>query len=179
MTQNDATKVATSDELQLLKSVELPSDVFGLATGMSYNPQSKLYAVVTSNNWVYFLDDTLTTILAKVQIDAAFSAEISNLAGVTFDGATSVLVTADHKSFVRVEYDPSVKFDDTYGRFIEGTDGVRELKRSRFATVRAKYNYVANVGWDANTQEYLMVTLPDTKRNNFVVSRLSGKDYEL
>ncbi|GIU19181.1 disulfide bond formation protein B [Shewanella sp. MBTL60-007] len=179
MTANAATKVATNEALSLLQSVDLPADIFGLATGISYNPQSKLYAVVTSNNWVYFLDDTLTTTLAKVQIDAAFSAEISNLAGVTFDGETSVLVTADHKSFVRVEYDSSVKFDDTYGRFIEGTDGVREVKRSRFATVRAKYNYVASVAWDANTQEYLMVTLPATKRNNFVVSRLSGKDYEL
>lgn len=179
MTKDDATKVTANGELTALESVTLPADIFGLATGISYNPQSQLFAVVTSNNWVYFLNAELTEILAKVQIDAAFSAEISNLAGVTFDGQTSVLVTADHKSFVRVEYDPSVKFDDTYGRFIEGTDGVRELKRSRFATVRAKYNYVADVGWDAQTQEYLMVTLPDEQRNNFVVSRLSGKDYEL
>ncbi|WP_028116883.1 disulfide bond formation protein B [Ferrimonas senticii] len=179
MTADSNTKVATDATVAATDSIKLPAQIEGVATGISYNPNSQLFAVVTSDNWVYFLDKSLQNVLAQVRIDAAFSVEISNLAGVAFDGDNSVILSADHKSFARVAYDPQAKVADYYANFIDGTDGVKEFKRGRFETVRAKYNYVGDIAYDAATNEYLMVTLPVDVRNNLVVSRLSAKDFKL
>ncbi|MBY5920758.1 disulfide bond formation protein B [Ferrimonas balearica] len=179
MAKNDATRTDAATELSAVKSVTLPAEIQGVVTGISYNANSELFAVVTNENWVAFLNRDLTEVLAKAKIDPNFSVEISNLAGVAFDSDNSVLLSADHKSFARVAYDPSAKLADYYANFFEGTDGISESKRGRFETARAKYNYVGSVGYDAATNEYLMVTLPDAKRNNFVLVRLSGADFKL
>ncbi|MBW3163753.1 disulfide bond formation protein B [Ferrimonas balearica] len=179
MPTNDATRAAADTTIEAVKSVTLPAEIEGAVTGISYNPNSQLFAVVTNKNWVAFLNQDLTQVLAKAKIDPNFSVEISNLAGVTFDSDNSVLVTADHKSFARVAYDPQAKLADYYANFFEGTDGITEFKRGRFETARAKYNYVGSAGFDAANNEYLMVTLPDVKRNNFVLVRLSGADFKL
>lgn len=179
MTAEPATQATASGELEAVRSVPLPQSITGVATGLSYNSVSGLYALVTSDNWVYFLSGDLQTILAQVRIDAAFSTEISNLAGVAFDGDYSVIVTADHKSYARVAYDPDAKIAQYYANFMAGTDGVKELKRGRFETARAKYNYVGDIGYDAANGEYLMVTLPVSVRNNLVLSRMSSRDFML
>lgn len=176
---NQATMLAAKNQLALASSVTLPAAIEGVVSGISYNPNSKMYAAVTTDNWVYFIDQSLTNVLAQVRIDAAFSVEISNLADVVFDGDNSVFVTADHKSFARVAYDPQAKIADYYANFMAGTDGVKELKRSRITTARARYNYIASAAWDPIKQEYLMVTLPDAKQPNFVLVRVSGEDYQL
>ena len=172
---------AFSNQSSLTKTNEiaLPNSIQGLATGISYSQNKNIYAVITDQNWVYFIDGTLTNMLAGVKIDAAFSVEISNLAGIVFDGDYSVLVTADHKSYVRLAYDPTATIADSYYKFMDGTDGVKELKRSRFATTRAKYNYIGSIAWDSVNKEYITVTLPDEKQNNFVVARLSGNDFQV
>ncbi|MCL1035967.1 disulfide bond formation protein B [Shewanella submarina] len=179
MAVNDATRADAQSTVSAVKTVTLPAELDGAVTGISYNPSSKLVAVVTDSNWVAFLNEDMTQVLAKAEIDPNFSVEISNLAGVAFDSDNSVLVTADHKSFARVAYDPSARIADYYANFFEGTDGITEFKRGRFETARAKYNYVGSVGYDAASNEYVMVTLPDAKRNNFVEVRLSGKDFKL
>ncbi|MGI2258751.1 disulfide bond formation protein B [Shewanella sp. GXUN23E] len=179
MTVNTDSKASSHSQLTQVNTVALPAEIEGVVTGLSYNPQSELFAVVSSDNWVYFLGKDLTKVLAKVRIDAAFSTEISNLAGVAFDGDNSVILTADHKSFARVEFDPSAKIADYYANFMAGTDGVKELKRGRFETARAKYNYVGDIAFDAAKQEYLMVTLPVEKRNNLVLARMSANDLKL
>ncbi|WP_223292995.1 MULTISPECIES: disulfide bond formation protein B [Shewanella] len=179
MPSSNTPALVNKASLTALNSVSLPSEIKGLATGVSYSPNRDMYAVVTSNNWVYFLSGDLKSVLASVLIDGAFSVEISNLTGVVFDGDSSVLITTDHKSFVRLAYDETAKFEDSYWLFMDGTDGVKELKRSRFSTVRAKYNYIASLGWDVQRQEYLTITLPAKVRNNFIVSRLSGEDFQL
>ncbi len=179
MAKNDASRIEADTTLNEVKRVTLPAEIQGVVTGISYNANSQLFAVVTNDNWVAFLNRDLTDVLAKAKIDPNFSVEISNLAGVAFDSDNSVLVTADHKSFARVAYDPEAKLADYYANFFEGTDGIAELKRGRFETARAKYNYVGSAGYDAATNEYLMVTLPDAKRNNFVLVRLSAADFKL
>lgn len=175
----EGSDIATDASLSSVRTLALPTEIIGLATGISYSENSNMYAVVTSDNWVHFLNGELNQLLASVMIDGAFSVEISNLTGVVFDGDNSVVVTADHKSYVRLEYDPSAKIADSYWLFMDGTDGVKELKRSRFSTVRAKYNYIGSLGWDATAQEYVTITLPAKVRNNFVVSRFSNQDFEL
>ncbi|GGI76484.1 disulfide bond formation protein B [Shewanella hanedai] len=175
----EGSEIVTDLSLTSVRTQALPAEIIGLATGISYSPNSDIYAVVTSDNWVHFLKGDLSEVLASVMIDGAFSVEISNLTGVVFDGDNSVVVTADHKSYVRLEYDPLAKIADSYWKFMDGTDGVKELKRSRFSTVRAKYNYIGGLGWDAATQEYVTITLPAKVRNNFVVSRFSNQDFEL
>ncbi|MBW8184141.1 disulfide bond formation protein B [Shewanella sp. NR704-98] len=179
MAKVEGSEVSNQRSLNALRTQNLPSEITGVATGISYSPNSDIYAVVTSDNWVHFLNGKLDKVLASVMIDGAFSVEISNLTGVAFDGDNSVVVTADHKSYVRLEYDPLAKIADSYWLFMDGTDGVKELKRSRFSTVRAKYNYIGSLGWDAATQEYVTVTLPAKVRNNFVISRFSNQDFEL
>ncbi|MBV7316508.1 disulfide bond formation protein B [Shewanella sp. NIFS-20-20] len=179
MSHDAQTQISTSNRAMASQQLQLPAAIEGLATGIAYQASTEMFAVVTSDNWVYFLSKDLTTILAQVKIDAAFSTEISNLAGVAFDGDNSVIVTADHKSYARVAYDPSAKIAHYYANFMDGTDGVKELTRSRFETTRAKYNYIGDIGFDAKTNEYLMVTLPVPTRNNFVVSRMSAADMKL
>ncbi len=163
----------------LTKIIQLPVEITGLATGVSYNPVSNIYAIITDNGWLYFLNDELKHIIASVKIDTLFSVALSNLAGITFDSENSVLVTADHKSFVRLIYDTKARLKDSYPHFREGTDGVRELKRGRFSTARIRYNYIAAITWDSYREEYVTVSLPAKKQNNFVVAKLSGQDYKL
>ncbi|MGL4476546.1 MAG: disulfide bond formation protein B [Shewanella sp.] len=179
MTSDMTTKMNSDKSVSASQQLSLPAAIEGVVTGISYQASSGLYALVTSDNWVYFLSTDLNTILAQVKIDAAFSTEISNLAGVAFDGDNSVIVTADHKSYARVAYDPSAKIANYYANFMAGTDGVKELRRGRFETTRAKFNYIGDIGYDADKQEYLMVTLPVAARNNLVVTRMSANDLKL
>lgn len=176
---NSNSILENNKKLNPAKSVTLPSDIDGIATGISYSDNAKIFVVVTNTNWVYFIDSELEAILAKVKIDPAFSVEISNLAGVVFDGDNTALVTADHKSYVRLEFDPNAKISDSFYKFMDGTDGVSELKRSRFATTRARYNYIGSLAWDHDTREYVSVSIPDPKQNNFVMSRFSSQDYQV
>lgn len=158
----------------------LPSTIEGAVTGISYSPEARMFALVTNQNWVYFMDESLNNQLAAVKIDGAFSIELSNFADIAFDGPDTVLVTTDHKTYVRLKYEPTAKVADSFYLFRDGsTDGVSELARSVFSTVRAKYNYIGSLAWDAKSHEYVTVSLPSTVHQNFVMIRLSGQDYQL
>lgn len=166
-------------KLEYMKEVSLPDEIQGVATGISYNAAKDVFAVVTTDNWVYLLDGKLEKVLSSIRIDGEFSVEISNLAGITFDGDDSVLLTTDHKSYVKLEFNSEAKFEDQYWKFIEGSDGIKEVDRGRFATQRSKNNYIGGIAWDGEAKEYLAVTIPNVKNNHFVLMRLDGEDFQL
>lgn len=176
---NEQASAKEGKNLEAVKEIALPSEIQGVATGISYQPEKDAFAVVTSDNWLYLLDGKLEKILTRIRIDGEFSVEMSNLAGITFDGANTVLLTTDHKSYARLEFDPEAKFEDQYWKFIEGSDGIKELKRGRFGTQRSKNNYIGGVAWDADANEYIAVTIPNAKYKDFVVMHLDGKDFQL
>lgn len=168
-----------SPPLSLIRKIPLPDMIKGTATGLSYNPQKNIFAIVTSDNGAYILNSDLSKILSYVKIDGSFSVELSNMAGVTFDSDNSLLLVTDHKSYVRLRLDENARFKDSYWLFTDGTDGISEVARDRFLTVRSKYNYTGDIAWDAGNHEYIAVTLPSEQHPNLIAMRFDGQDYQL
>ncbi|EDS4256795.1 disulfide bond formation protein B [Salmonella enterica subsp. enterica serovar Bredeney] len=168
-----------SPPLTLIRKIPLPDTIKGGATGLSYNPQKNIFAVVTSDNHIYILNGDLSKILSFVKIDRTFSVELSNMAGVTFDSDNTLLLVTDHKSYVRLRLDENARFKDNYWLFTDGTDGISELARDRFSTVRSKYNYIGDIAWDAENHEYMAITLPSKQHPNLIAMRFDGQDYQL
>jgi disulfide bond formation protein DsbB len=63
--------------------------------------------------------------------------------------------------------------------FLETDGGVTELRRGRFATVRARQMYVQALAYDPAAAELITVTVPSPRQQRMVVSRFDRADFLL
>lgn len=167
------------DDLLKVKEVALPESIVGEVRDMDYNPQQKTFVIVTDKYYVYFLDSKLEKITAYVHLDPLYSISIKTLVGVTFISPTRVVVTGYNKSFIILKLDENAKIKDQYANFLEGSDGIREILRGRFSTVRAKYSYIRSLTWDRRRNELVSLTVPNNKNSKIIASNYSDQDYVL
>lgn len=133
---------------------------------------------VTDKFGVYVLDSTFTRVLHHVVIDPGFSVDLTTLAGAAFVGDT-LAVMSNNKSYVLLRPDPKADAKLEWRHFL-ATDGtMTELRRARFATLRARQLYVLALAYDSAAHEFITVGVPNPRHHDLVVSRFDRSDYLL
>jgi disulfide bond formation protein DsbB len=117
-------------------------------------------------------------VVHRVLLDPHFAVELEALAGAAFLGDTLAVGTIN-KSYVLLRPDPATDEDYEWRHFLDTSGGITELRRSRFATVRARQMYVSSLAYDAEAQELLTVSVPSPRHQRMVVSRFDRRDLML
>lgn len=150
----------------------------GRLTGLDRDPTTGRFLAVTENHGVYVLDPGLSTVVHGVRLDPYFAVDLQALAGAAFLGDTLAVGTVN-KSHVLLRPDPAADEDYEWRHFLETSGGVREVRRSRFATVRARQMYVSSLAYDAEARELITVSVPSPRHQRLVVSRFDRRDFML
>ena len=151
----------------------------GKITDLAYaSGKANRALAVTDRYAVYLLDGTLSRVLNRVVLDKGFSIDLSPLAGATFlDDTLAVLST--NKSYVLLRPDSQADPRAQWRFFLESDGGIAELRRARFATVRARQQYVLSLAYDAAAGELITVSVPSPRQRRLVVSRFDRADFLL
>ena len=148
---------------------------FALAAGTdSAAPASAL--AVTDDFRVYVLDPTLSNVRHWARLDPFFSIHLTPLAGAAFLNGDTLAVLSDNKSWVLLRPDGSADAGREWRHFLDSSGDITELRRSRFATVRARQQYVQSLAYDATADELITVSVPSTRHPRLVVSRFDRAD---
>ncbi len=91
----------------------------------------------------------------------------------------TLAVLATNKSYVLLRPDPAADAGREWRHFRETSGGITELRRSRFATVRARQMYVLSLAYDAEARELITVAVPSPRHQRLVVSRFARDDMTL
>jgi hypothetical protein len=118
-------------------------------------------------------------VLHHVVIDPGFSIDLTPLVGAAFLRADTFAVLSSNKSYVLLRTDAKANAPAEWRHFLETSGSVAEVRRSRFATVRARQMYVLSLAYDAGADELITVSVPNPRHKQLVVSRFDGADLQL
>jgi disulfide bond formation protein DsbB len=147
----------------------------GELTDFARDAATGRFLAVTDRFGVYVLDSTLSRIDHHVVLDHQYSIDLTPLAGAAFVGDT-LAVLATNKSYVLLRPDPAADADREWRHFRETSGDVTELRRSRFATVRARQMFVLSLAYDRQADEVITVSVPSPRHRRLVVSRFARAD---
>jgi disulfide bond formation protein DsbB len=164
--------------LSLLGWEEVGPSLDGRLTDLARDPVTGRFLAVTDQHGVYVLDPGLSAVEHRVLLDPYFAVDIAALAGAAFLGDTLAIGTIN-KSYLLLRPDPATDEDHEWRHFLETSGGISELRRSRFATVRAKRMYVSSLAFDADADELITVSVPSPRHRRLVVSRFDRADFML
>ncbi len=151
----------------------------GTLSGLARDPATGRFLAITDRFGVYLLDSTLARVLHHVVIDPGFSVDLGPLTGAAFLGGDTLAVVGINKSWALLRPDSAATERAEWRHFL-ATDGrVAELGLGRFATVRARQQYVRSLAFDSAAQELITVSVPSAKQRRLVVSRFARGDMVL
>jgi disulfide bond formation protein DsbB len=150
----------------------------GRLTDLARDPVTGRFLAVTSQHGIYVLDPGLSTVVHRVLLDPYFAVDLQALAGAAFLGDTLAVGTIN-KSYVLLRPDPATDEEYEWRNFLETSGGITELRRSRFATVRARQMYVSSLTYDPEARELVTVSVPSPRQQRMVVSRFDRRDFML
>jgi len=150
----------------------------GRLTDLARDPATGRFLAVTDRHGVYVLDASLSAVEHHVALDPYFAVDIQAPAGAAFLGDTLVVGTIN-KSYLLIRPDPAADEGHEWPHFFETTGGMSELRRSRFATVRARQQYVSSLAFDADAHELVTVSVPSPRHRRMVVSTFDAGDFML
>jgi hypothetical protein len=150
----------------------------GRLTDLAHDPETGRFLAVTDRHGVYLLDAALSRVEHSVVLDPYFAVNLSPPVGAAFLGDTLAVGTRN-KSYVLLRPDPAADEDLEWRHFLETSGGVTELRRSRFATVRARQMYVLSLAYDAAAGELLTVSVPSPRHRRMVVASFDRRDLML
>ncbi len=151
----------------------------GRLTDLARDSASGRFLAVTDRYGTYVLDSTLSRVEHRVVLDPGYSIDLSPLAGAAFLTGDTLALLATNKSYVLLRPDPQADPDREWRHFLETDGGITELRRSRFATVRARQMYVLSLAFDPDTDELITVAVPSPRHRRLVVSRVARGDLVL
>jgi hypothetical protein len=122
------------------------------------------------------LDSSAARLLHHVALDGGFSIDLAPLTGAAFLGGDTLALVGTNKSWVLLRPDPKADAGAMWRRFRATDGGVSELDRGRFATVRARLQYVHSLAFDPAAQELITVSVPSARQKRLVVSRFARRD---
>jgi len=168
---------ADLDTLPVLRWARVPPGVEGTLTG--FTAAAGAAVIVTDRYEVAVLEGDLSRVRHRVVIDRGFSIDLTTLAGAAFLGPDTVAVLSTNKSYVLLRADPDADAAREWRHFLETDGTVTELRRSRFATVRARQQYVLSLAYDSAASELVTVSVPSERHPRLVVSRFDREDWTL
>lgn len=134
---------------------------------------------VTDRFGVYVLDGTMARVLHRVKLDPGYSIDLSPLAGAAFLRADTFAVLSTNKSYVLLSPDSRADPAREWRHFLDTDGTVTEVRRSRFATVRARQMYVLALAYDPEAGELITLSVPSPRHQRLVVSRFDRGDFLL
>jgi disulfide bond formation protein DsbB len=134
---------------------------------------------VTDRFGVYVLDSTFSRVLHHAVLDRGFSIDLSPLAGAAFLNGDTIAVLSTNKSYVLLRGDSAADAAREWRHFLDSDGAMTELRRSRFATVRARQMYALALAYDADTDELVTLSVPSPRHQRLVVSRFDRADFML
>jgi hypothetical protein len=155
-----------------------PGGLEGPFTDLAYDAQSDRFAIATADG-LAFADTRLETVIGRVRVDPTFAIDLGRLAGVAFLDERTLVGVSETKSYVVVRENPSADADANFRFFLEGADRFDEVRRGRFATVRAKLAYVLSAAHDPADGSLITVSVPNRTTPQLVVSRFALSDFTL
>ncbi len=161
--------------LEVERRLTITAPMGGTLTGFARDPATGRFLAATDHHGVLVLDSTLSRAEHRVLLDHQYSIDLTPLAGAAFVGDT-LAVLATNKSYVLLRPDPAADPDREWRHFRETDGGVTELRRSRFATERARQMYVLSLAYDRQADELITVTVPSPRHRRMVVSRFDRGD---
>jgi disulfide bond formation protein DsbB len=171
--------VAEVEPLPAKRHLRVSVSLNGPVTDLAATPSGD-FLVTTEAHGVYVLDGDLAHVRRYTVIDPGFSVDVGVLSGVTAVARGTLLALGHNKSFVLLEEaGGTVDEASNYRFFLEGYGAFRELRRGRFATVRARMNYVMSVGYGREADSFYTVTVPNRRYRRLVISRFARSDMTL
>jgi disulfide bond formation protein DsbB len=134
---------------------------------------------VTDRFGVYVLDSTYSRVLHRAVLDRGFSIDLSPLAAAAFLNGDTIAVLSTNKSYVLLRGDSAADADREWRHFLDSDGAMTELRRSRFATVRARQMYALALAYDAAADELVTLSIPSPRHQRLVVSRFDRADFML
>jgi disulfide bond formation protein DsbB len=151
----------------------------GTLTDFALAPAGDGALAVTDDFRVYLLDATFSNVLHFVQLDPGFSIDLSPLAGAAFLNGDTLAALSDNKSYVLLRRDGNADPQREWRHFLQSSSDMTELRRSRFATVRARQQYALALAYDPTADELITVSVPSPRHQRLVVSRFDRADFLL
>jgi hypothetical protein len=148
----------------------------GELRGLARDPATGGFAAVTDRFGVLLLDSTLARAPHRVELDPGFSIDLTALTGAAFLGGDTLALVGTNKSWVLLRPDSAADAGEMWRRFRASDGGVTELGRGRFATVRARLQFVRSLAFDPAAQELITVSVPSERQRRLVVSRFARRD---
>ena len=148
----------------------------GELSDLARDPASGRYLAVTEGYGVYLLDSTLARVLHHVALDGGFSIDLAPLAGAAFLGGDTLAVRRHQQELGAAAAGLRGGRRREWRRFRSTDGGVSELGRGRFATVRARQQFVLSLAFDPAAQELITVSVPSERQRRLVVSRFARRD---
>ncbi len=164
--------------LEIVRWERVGARLDGRLTGLATSPAGGPVLAVTDRFGVYWLDPTLSRVLHRVVLDPGFSIDLTPLVGAALLGDTAAVLSRN-KSYVLLRPDSAADADLEWRHFLETDGGVSELRRSRFATVRARQMYALSLAYDPAADELITVGIPSPRHRQLVVSRFARADMVL
>ncbi|MGD8362938.1 MAG: disulfide bond formation protein B [Gemmatimonadota bacterium] len=170
--------LANLSTLPVLGWEQVGPSLNGRLTDLARDPVTGRFLAVTSGYGIYVLDPGLSSVVHGVVLDPYFAVDLQALAGAAFLGDTLAVGTIN-KSYVVLRPDPATDEDYEWRNFLETSGGITELRRSRFATVRARQMYVSSLAYDPEARELVTVSVASPRQQRMVVSRFDRRDFML
>jgi disulfide bond formation protein DsbB len=149
----------------------------GPVTGLAYDPDRSRFAVTTAHG-VALVDGSAERTIGHVMVDPNFSVDLATFGdGAVLDDG-SVLALSENKSYVILRENGRADADANY-RFFLVPGPFDEVARGRFATVRAKMNFVRSAAFDPATQSIYTVSVPNPRAPQMIVSTFDRRDLTL
>jgi hypothetical protein len=134
---------------------------------------------LTDRSGIHVLDGTMSRVLHRVVPDRGYSIDLSPLAGAAFLGGDTMAVLSTNKSYLLLRPDPGAVAAREWRHFRETDGTLTELRRGRFATVRARQMYSLALAHDPAAAELITVSVPSPRHRRLVVSRFDRGDLTL
>ena len=171
--------------LKLTGTKELPFKASGFmgngnAAGISYNPEKKLFAVVSTEAGIYFADESLK-VTHRAVLDKVNGYDIRYTADTAWVG-NKVINTGDNKTLWAVE--PTDKVDDfkDWNTFRESTKNLKTSwyrDRPVVTTVRAKKAHVATIAASDDASVFYMMSVPNEVIGKSILIKVDASDLML
>jgi disulfide bond formation protein DsbB len=150
----------------------------GNAAGISFNPKSGMYAVVSNEAGIYFLDKDMKKVLAKGILDKVNGYDIPITADTVWVGG-KVINVASNKTLWAVE--PADKVDSfrDWNTFRESTGNLKTSwyrDRPVVTTVRAKKSYVTAAAVDETGTNLYFITVPNDVTKKAILVKVDSDD---
>ncbi|SDJ77056.1 hypothetical protein SAMN04488540_11350 [Ferrimonas sediminum] len=159
--------------------IDLPTEINSRVTAIDYQQETDRYAVTTEDSWVYVLSGDLRRVLTKAHVDGMYQIHVSKLVGISFISDTTLVAMGDNKAYVVLELDENHTWASNYRPFRDSDNGIGELYRGVFLTVRAKYAYALSLGFDQGSNRLITITVPNEKSAPIVSSQFDVSDMTL